>query len=151
MNFQGDRPSVNNGTLPTALFNIYDNLTFRCKIGGLTYDGDYTLTVTYMDRRNPASAEHKITANGKTVYCGPQFGGESDPDYDREMLRPGFVSASYTLPHDFIENGCVDLELSEPTMGVMFLSSFYVVNIQQSLVTVFVNIHKIFRALQLNL
>ena len=120
MNFQGDRPSVNNGTLPTALFNIYDNLTFRCKIGGLTYDGDYTLTVTYMDRRNPASAEHKITANGKTVYCGPQFGGESDPDYDREMLRPGFVSASYTLPHDFIENGCVDLELSEPTMGVMF-------------------------------
>ncbi len=120
MNFQGDRPSVNNGTLPTALFNIYDNLTFRCKIGGLTYDGDYTLSVTYMDRRNPASAEHKITANGKTVYCGPQFGGESDPDYDREMLRPGFVSASYTLPHDFIENGCVDLELSEPTMGVMF-------------------------------
>lgn len=120
MNFQGDRPNVNNGTLPTALFNIYDNLTFRCKIGGLTYDGDYTLTVTYMDRRNPASAEHKITANGKTVYCGPQFGGESDPDYDREMLRHGFVSASYTLPHDFIENGCVDLELSEPTMGVMF-------------------------------
>ena len=48
------------------------------------------------------------------------IGGESDPDYDREMLRPGFVSASYALPHDFIENGCVDLEMSEPTMGVMF-------------------------------
>ena len=54
------------------------------------------------------------------AVSGPQFGGESDPDYDREMLRHGFVSASYTLPHDFIENGCVDLELSEPTMGVMF-------------------------------
>lgn len=96
MNFQGDRPSVNNGTLPTALFNIYDNLTFRCKIGGLTYDGDYTLTVTYMDRRNPASAEHKITANGKTVYCGPQFGARATPTMTVRCCAPD-SSAQATL------------------------------------------------------
>lgn len=120
MNFQGDRPNVNNGSLPTALFNIYDNLTFRCKVGGLTAEGDYKLTVTYMDRRNAESAEHRITVNGRDIYCGAQFGGESDPDYDREMLCPGFVSANYTVPHELIKNGCIDLEMSEPSMGIMF-------------------------------
>lgn len=119
MNFQGDRPNVNDGSLPTALFNIYDNLSFRCKIGGLTAKNDYVLTVTFADEKKD-NARLRITANGFTVYEGGQFGGEANPEYDKELLRKGFVSASYTLPREYIQNGCVELEMSEPTMGVMF-------------------------------
>lgn len=40
MNFQGDRPDVNNGSLPTCLFKVFDNRSFRCKLGGFRYDTD---------------------------------------------------------------------------------------------------------------
>ncbi|MBQ2902805.1 MAG: hypothetical protein IJE48_00245 [Clostridia bacterium] len=120
MNFQGDRPNVNTGEMPTAMFKVYDNLTFKCKVGGLDYDGDYKLKITFCDKKIPALNAHKITANGNVVYCGPQFGGEKDEEYDRMMLAPGFETAAYTIPKEFIENGCVDLEFSEPFMGIMF-------------------------------
>ncbi len=119
MNFQGDRPNVNDGRMPTCMFKVYDNLTFRCKIGGLTADCDYTLRVTYADKKID-SHSHKITVNGNTVYEGTQFGGERDENYDKAFLCNGFVSASYTIPKEFLINGCAELELSEPEMGVMF-------------------------------
>lgn len=119
MNIQGDRPNVNNGTIPTCMFTVYDNLTFRSKIGGLTYDGDYMLTVTYASKKN-GSKKHKVTVNGFTVYEGEQFGEITNEEYDREMLAPGFETAGCIIPHNMIVNGCIDLELSEPTMGVMF-------------------------------
>ena len=119
MNFQGDRPNVNNGSMPTCMFKVYDNLTFRCKIGGLTADCDYELKVTYADRKID-SHNHKITVNGVTIYEGPQFGGESDEDFDKAMLCKGFVSASYVIPKSILINGCAELELSEPEMGIMF-------------------------------
>lgn len=119
MNFQGDRPQTNNGSIPTALFNIYDNLSFRCKIGGLTAPCDYVLTVSYADSKIE-NARHRISVNGHVIYEGEQFGGEANERYDAEMLRQGLVSASYTIPRDYICNGCIDLEMSEPTMGIMF-------------------------------
>lgn len=119
MNFQGDRPHVNNGSMPTALFNIYDNLSFCCKIGGLTAKSDYVLTVTFADEKKE-NARLRIAVNGFTVYEGEQFGGEANPEYDRDFLRSGLVSASYTIPKEYIQNGCALLEMSEPTMGVMF-------------------------------
>ncbi len=120
MNFQGDRPDVNNGTMPTAMFNVYDNFSFKCKVGGLDFDGDYRLTVTYLSKKDEAVTEHKITANGAVIYCGKQFGGEKNEKYDSEMLAPGFETASYVIPKSVIQNGCIDLEFSEPIMGVMF-------------------------------
>lgn len=119
MNIQGDRPDVNNGTMPTCMFTVYDNLTFRSKIGGLTHDGDYLLTVTYASKKN-GSKKHKITVNGFTVYEGKQFGDITNEEYDREMLAPGFETAGCVIPNNMIVNGCIELELSEPTMGVMF-------------------------------
>lgn len=125
MNFQGDRPNVNNGSMPTAMFKVYDNLTFKCKVAGLDYDGDYKLKITYLNKKMPALCGHKITANGKTVYCGTQFGGEKDEEFDRAMLAPGFETATYVIPKDMIENGCIDLEIGEPYMGVM-LCEFWI-------------------------
>lgn len=119
MNFQGDRPNVNNGTMPVCMFKVYDNLTFRCRIGGLTADCDYELRVTYADRKID-SHSHRVAVNGVTVYEGAQFGGEADEAYDKAMLCDGFVSAAYTIPKDILVNGCAELELSEPEMGVMF-------------------------------
>lgn len=119
MNFQGDRPNVNNGSMPTCMFKVFDNLTFRCKVGGLTADCDYTLRVTYADRKID-SHNHKISVNGNVIYEGAQFGGESDEAWDKAMLCDGFVSASYTIPKNVLVNGCAELEFSEPEMGVIF-------------------------------
>ena len=120
MNFQGDRPNVNTGEMPVCMFKVYDNLTFKCKVGGLDYDGDYRLKITYMSKKDEDSVSHKITANGVEIYKGAQFGGEKDEAFDREMLPNGFETASYVIPKNVIHNGCVDLEFSEPEMGVMF-------------------------------
>lgn len=120
MNFQGDRPNVNTGAMPVAMFKVYDNLTFKCKVGGLDYDGDYKLKITYMSKKSDSSVHHKITANGYTVYDGAQFGGEKDEEFDAAMLAPDFETATYVIPKSVIHNGCIDLEFSEPDMGVMF-------------------------------
>ena len=119
MNFQGDRPNVNDGKMPVCMFKVYDNLTFRCKVGGLTADTDYTLTVTFADKKIN-SRNHKITVNDKVIYEGEQFGDGTNEEFDKMMLCKGFVSASYTIPKDVIINGCAELEFSEPEMGVMF-------------------------------
>ena len=125
MNFQGDRPNVNTGEMPVCMFKVYDNLTFKCKVGGLDYDGDYRLRITYISKKDEDSVSHKITANGVTIYEGAQFGGEKDEAFDREMLPDGFETASYIIPESVIHNGCIDLEFSEPDMGVMF-SEFWI-------------------------
>ena len=62
----------------------------------------------------------KRTVNGFVIYEGKQFGSETNEEFDREMLAPGFETASVIIPHNMIVNGCIELELSEPTMGVMF-------------------------------
>jgi len=120
MNFQGDRPNVNTGAMPVCMFKVYDNLTFKCKVGGLDFDGDYRLKITYMSKKDEDSVSHKITANGVEIYKGAQFGGEKDEVFDSEMLPDGFETASYVIPKSVIHNGCIDLEFSEPDMGVMF-------------------------------
>lgn len=125
MNFQGDRPNVNTGKMPVCMFKVYDNLTFKCKVGGLDYDGDYKLKITFVSKKNENSTAHRITVNGTVIYEGPQFGGEKDEEFDRAMLCDGFETATYVIPKEVIHNGCVDLEFSEPDMGVMF-SEFWI-------------------------
>ncbi len=117
MNIQADRPDKNNGTLPTALFKLFDHFSFRLKTGGLEYDTDYTLMITYKNANNEDSKKHTLKINGKTLYCGPQFGGKRNTDYENDMLPDGFIAVEYTVPAEFIINGCIYLEISEKING----------------------------------
>ncbi len=121
LNFRGDDPK-NRGLAPSGCFDIFDNYTFRLRTGGLDGSSDYLMRVVYASKRN-GSAHHKITVNGTVVYEGAQF-GERDGAYDRLYLPDRLESAVYDIPGSLFENGCAEIELSEPTMGVMFTEIF---------------------------
>ena len=117
MDFQGDRPNVNDGSLPVCLFQLFDHYSFRAKTGGLTADRDYVLTVTYKNRPDPETRAHTVSVNGHILWKGAQFGGETDERFTEEMLREGFIAVRYHLPKEYIENGCAELLISESTVG----------------------------------
>ncbi len=119
MNFRGDNPDENNGNLPTNLFNIYDNQSFNMTIDKLDSSRDYTLRVTYLNKKDDAVDNLKITANDHIVYCGKQF-GEIDKEYTDKFCTPKYVTARYFVPKEYIENNSIRLTLSEPKMCVMF-------------------------------
>lgn len=121
MNFQGDRPS-NNGSLPMSMLKVYDHFSFRAKLGGFS-DCDYTLTVIYKDH-STEDTHQKITANGFTVYEGASFGGKGNPQFDKEMLSEGFLSASYKIPKEFFINGTLDLLITEKNKGIEICEFF---------------------------
>ena len=77
----------------------------------------YTLKIVYRTDINPEINDHRIIANGITIYEGAQFGGRKDPDFDREMLVNGFESAEYILPSEVFINGTLDLEIKEDIDG----------------------------------
>lgn len=129
MDYDGDKPRKDECPLPTGMFCTFDNFSFRSFIGGLTADCDYLLKVSFKDKRVDSIKKHMIKVNGNVVYCGPRFGGESDKEYDELMLVPGFESVAYVIPKEFICNGCIELEMSEPTLGVMF-SEFRIIKIK---------------------
>lgn len=126
IDFQGDRVKVNNGNMPMGMLKLYDNYSFRCKLGGFTPGQDYKLRITFSSKKIEVLKHHKILANGVTIYEGPQYGGERDLVFDDEMLCPGFESASYRLPADIFVNGCLELVFSEPIAGVK-LSEFWII------------------------
>ncbi len=126
INYQGDRPDVNNGHIPMSMLKLYDHYSFRCKLGGFTPGVNYKLRVTFSSQKIPLLIHHHVTANGITIYDGPQYGGEKDELFDKELLAPRFESATYTLPADVFVNGCLELEISEPIAGVM-LSEFWII------------------------
>ncbi len=117
MNIQADRPDKNDGTLPTALFKLFDHFSFKLKTGGLDYDTDYTLMITYRAASNEDSKKHTLKINGKTLYSGQQFGGKRNTDYENDMLPDGFIAVEYAVPAEYIINGCVYLEISEKVNG----------------------------------
>ena len=121
MNFQGDRP-VNNGSIPMSMLKVYDHFSFHAKLGGFS-DCDYTLTVIYKNH-STENTHQKITANGFTVYEGVSFGGERNPQFDKEMLSEGFLSATYKIPKEFFINGTLDLLITEETKGIEICEFF---------------------------
>lgn len=126
MNFQGDHPNVNNGTMPTCMFNVYDNYNLKAKLGGFTPGQDYKLRVTFKPTQYGEYLNRfRILANGNVVFEGKPFGGEKDAKFDNEMLAPGFETAAYRIPAEFIQNGCIELEIGEKVVGVM-LSEFWI-------------------------
>ena len=125
IDFQGDRPNVNNGSIPMSMLKIYDNYSLRAKLGGFASDCDYVLTVAYCSKKISILKHHRVIANGVTIYDGPQFGGEPDERFDRELLAPGFESASYIIPREVFKNGTLELFIGEEHAGVM-LSEFWI-------------------------
>ncbi|NLA76253.1 MAG: hypothetical protein GX851_00215 [Clostridiales bacterium] len=118
INFQGDRPNANNGSMPMSMLKVYDHYQLRLKTAGFAPDTDYVLKVAFKSEKHSVLKHHHIIANGVTVYDGPQFGGESDEQFDRELLAPGFETASYVLPASVFVNDCLELEIGEPYAGV---------------------------------
>ncbi len=125
-NFQGDRRGSNDGSIPTCMLKVFDNLTLKAKLGGFTPGRDYKLRITFRDETYPVFIHHHVIANGVTIYDGKQFGGERDEKFDEELVAPKFVTVTYDLPASVFVNGCVELEIGEPYMGV-FMSEFWII------------------------
>lgn len=120
INFLGDRPDKNNGTIPNCMLKIYDNFSFECKLGGFAKDSNYRLIISFLNRRCEEVKDFCIELNSHIIYKGKQFGGKANPDYDKKYLSEDFVSIEYELPKEYFENGTARLRFSEPIMGVMF-------------------------------
>lgn len=116
MNFQGDDNA--DARLPMCITKVYDHFNFNCNVAGLT-GGDYELRVTYKSRPNEKINHHKITVNGNVIYDGTQFGGRRDGEYEKKFLADGYQSIVYDVPKDFLQNGCAELEITEPLDGFM--------------------------------
>ncbi len=127
MDFQGDRREVNNGKIPMSMLKVFDHYSFRMKTGGLDAEGDYYLFLNIKPRYNDSVTDFTIKINGKVLYSGVQYGGERDEKFEKELSAPGFEMRKYKIPSSFIENGCIELEITEPKIGIM-LSEIFIKN-----------------------
>lgn len=116
MNFRGDENG--DAKLPMCMTKVYDHFNFDCKVAGLT-GGDYELRVTYKSRPNDKIIHHKVTINGNVVHDGAQFGGRRDEEYEKKFLADGYQSVVYDVPKKYLQNGCAELEITEPIDGFM--------------------------------
>lgn len=119
MDIQGDRPYTKERPIPMSMTKLYDHFTLKAKFGGFKPETDYTLTIVYKSDAS-ADAKHRVTANGRVIYEGAQFGGEKNPQFDKEFLVEGFESATYHLGRDVFINGTLELLISEPDIGFKF-------------------------------
>lgn len=123
MDFQGDRPNVNNGTIPMAMLKVFDHYSFRMKTGGLTKK-NYDLILNLKPRYKDEVTDFTIKINGNILYKGKQYGGTRDEKREKELSAPGFEMHVYPIPDCFIENGCIELEITEPEIGIMLSEIF---------------------------
>ena len=117
MDFQGDRPNAKQHSLPMCMTKVFDNFSFKANFGTLEQGCDYKMRIAYKSSRLDVIKHHKIAVNGNTVYDGVQYGGVKDERFDELMLAPGFESATYDIPADYLVNGTMELEISEPLAG----------------------------------
>lgn len=115
---QGDRPYTKKTPIAMSMAKVFDNVSFKAKFGAFESGTDYTLTVVYKSDKNADKRTYSVKANGKTVYRGLGVGGTKNEEFDKELLAPGFESATYILKSDVFVNGALDLEISELTDGV---------------------------------
>lgn len=114
MDFCGDRNG--DADLPMCLTKGYDHFSFETEIAGLT-GGDYILKVTYRFSSEEESGSLTIKANGNTVYSGVFPGGERDYDFEARLLPEGYTCRCYRIKKEYIQNGCMLLEMNESTTG----------------------------------
>ncbi len=117
VNFQGDRPNTNDGTLPEAQFSVYDNFSFVYSFKGLEKT-DYALRVCWLNESNEEIDDLCVKLNGNTVYYGKQF-GEIDEEYSL-LNHKEFITAKYKVPKEYISEKENIIEFSEAKSGVMF-------------------------------
>ena len=123
MDFQGDRPNVNNGTIPMSMVKVFDHYSFRMKTGGLT-GRNYRLMLNIKPRYREEVTDFTIKINGNILYQGKQYGGVRDEKFEKELSAPGFELHCYDIPDEIIENGCIELEIREPKIGIMISEIF---------------------------
>lgn len=116
LNFRGDNPRDNNGSRPMCLLNIFDSWNLSAVFGGLS-DGDYIMKITYSDQPDRDVAHHRVQVNGHLLYDGAGYGGKEDAAFTEKHLTKAFVAVDYDIPAEYIENGEINLEISEPTVG----------------------------------
>lgn len=109
LNVLGDRPGINNGSLPMRLACAFDHYTLDLCFRELA-PGNYTLTLTVY--RLP---EHFF--RNHTVTCGGNDAGrftlcEADP-----YLPPDFCRLRLHVPATMIEDGALRLHIEEPETG----------------------------------
>ena len=119
IDYQGDRPEVNNGAIPMCMLKAYDHYNFVCRLAGFEPDTDYKLRITFKKVNYPTIDGFYIKANGNEIYRGHFFGGEKDEQFEKEMLNEKFTCAVYDLPASVFENGCLRLEIGEDHVGVI--------------------------------
>ncbi len=129
MNVIVDKPENRNADIPMEMVKCYDHYTLNANLGGFTGDCDYKLIVSYHAKDVERKGVQTVKANGKIIFSGNTYGGERDEEFDRMYLAPGFFSASYILPKDVFENGCLELEIGETVDGIE-ISEFRIVKVK---------------------
>ncbi len=120
MDIQGDRPYTKQTPIPMSMTKLYDNYSVKAKFGGFRSGCDYILTVVYKSDKSPDIKTHCVIANNQIIYEGAQFSEIKNPQFDKELLVPGFESASYIIKSDVFINGTLELEIKEPENGLKF-------------------------------
>ena len=87
---------------------------------------DYKLVLNIKPRYNDEVEHFKITINGHTVYDGRQYGGERNEKFDEMYSAPGFETHSYKIKNSWLINGCADISIHEPIVGIM-ISEFRII------------------------
>lgn len=102
----GDRPENAAGSIPTCMYKVYDNRSFRFRAGGFTPGVDHELKIN-------------IVSDG--TYPEIRIGGETvtehyaDADFDGFFPTKGFETAVYRLPARLFSGGCAEIEFYSET------------------------------------
>ncbi len=129
MNVMADRRDNADADIPMELLKCYDHYTLNANLGGFTGDCDYKLIVSYHAKDEKRRGIQTVLANGKKIFEGDTYGGERDAEFDKMYLAPGYFSATYILPKDVFENGCLELEIGETIDGIE-IAEFRIVKVK---------------------
>ncbi len=110
MNFQGDRPDVNDGSLPVCLQKVFDHFSFEAVLRDLTPGKAYDLTVTYFKPTAFFLGSHTAKANG-ILLPPPEPAGIPAP-----LLPEKYAAYTYHIPAAAVTNR-LHIEIEEPAQG----------------------------------
>ncbi len=118
MDMQGDRARFRNDPIPMRMCAVYDHYDFLLDIKGLAPGADYDLRLNILTQYRDDVDSFTVKLNGSVIYCGPQYGGEIDAEFDEKYGASGFETHVYKLPGGLINEGSNQLLVSEPKLGV---------------------------------
>lgn len=112
------------GKLPVEMSKIYDHYSLKFKTGGLTEETGYKLCLNIKPRYRQAVKDFTVKVNGAVIYSGKQYGGTINKDFNRYYGNENFEMHEYNIPSDLIKNGCVEIEIGEPLVGIQVSEIF---------------------------